>query len=56
MVMTTVLPVPVAILEQSRRKKPPSPGTTIPCFSAGLASMSQINVSMASNWQKKNRR
>ena len=56
MAITMVLPEPVAILEQSRRNRPPSPGTSIPCRSAGLASISQISVSMASNWQKKNRR
>ena len=56
MVMTIVLPVPVAIFEQIRLNGPPSPGMTMPCRSAGGASTSQISVSMASNWQKKNRR
>ena len=56
MVITMVLPVPVAIFEQSLVNGPPSPGMTMPCLSAGGASVNQISVSMASNWQKKNRR
>ena len=33
---------------------PPSPGISIPTRSAAGASVSQISVSMASSWQKKN--
>ena len=54
--MTTVLPVPVAILAHRRRKPPPSPGTSMPTFSLSGASVSQMSVSAASSWQKKNRR
>ena len=54
--MTTVLPDPVAILEQRRSKLPPSEGTSMPALSDSGASVSQISVSAASNWQKKNRR
>ena len=38
MVITMVLPVPVAIFEQSLVNGPPSPGMTMPCLSAGGAS------------------
>ena len=54
--MTTVLPVPVAILAHDRGNAPPSPGTSMPTRSAAGASRSQIRVSTASSWQKKNRR
>ncbi len=54
--MTMVLPEPVAILAQSRVNAPPSDGMSMPTFSAAGASVSQISVSMASSWQKKNRR
>jgi hypothetical protein len=54
--MTSVLPDPVAILAQSRANGPPSPGTSMPCRSPADASVSQISVSTASSWQKKNRR
>jgi hypothetical protein len=51
-----VLPEPVAILLHQRLKSPPSDGISIPVLSASGASVNQINVSMASNWQKKNLR
>lgn len=54
--ITTVLPEPVAIFEQSLRKGPRSPRISMPCREAAGASMSQISVSIASSWQKKNRR
>ena len=54
--MTMVFPEPVAIFAQRRGKSPPSLGMSIPWRSAGSASVSQISVSIASNWQKKNRR
>ena len=38
-----------------RGNGPPSPGISIPSFSANGASASQISVSIASIWQKKNR-
>ena len=54
--MTTVLPEPVAIFAHSRLKAPPSEGISTPTFSAAGASASQMSVSTASIWQKKNRR
>ena len=54
--MTTVLPVPVAILAHRRRNGPPSEGMSIPARSRAGASISQISVSAASSWQKKKRR
>jgi hypothetical protein len=56
MAMTRVLPEPVAILAQRREKGPPSSGTSTPWRSPAGASASQIRVSTASSWQKKNRR
>jgi hypothetical protein len=56
MAMTMVLPVPVAILQHRRRKSPPSPRISMPTRSAAGASISQMSVSTASSWQKKNRR
>ena len=56
MAMTTVLPEPVAIFAHSRWNAPPSEGMSTPTFSAAGASASQISVSTASSWQKKNRR
>ena len=52
--MTTVLPVPVAIFAHRRANVPPSDATSTPTLSAGVASVSQISVSAASSWQKKN--
>jgi hypothetical protein len=54
--MTMVLPEPVAILQHWRSKRPAVAGISMPTRSAAGASVSQISVSMASNWQKKNRR
>ena len=48
------LPEPVAIFEQSRVNAAPSEGISMPTFSDAGASASQISVSIASNWQKKN--
>src|SRR5579864_4028046 len=56
MAITIVLPDPVAIFEQIRRKLPPSEGISMPTRSDAGASVSQIRVSTASSWQKKNRR
>ena len=56
MAMTMDFPLPVAIFEHRQWKGPPSPGISMPCFSAASASASQISVSIASSWQKKNRR
>ena len=46
-----VFPEPVAILLHQPFKRPPSPSMSIP--SDAVPSVSQIRVSMASNWQKK---
>ena len=54
--MTTVFPAPVAIFEQTRPNSPPSDGTSMPTLAGAGASVSQIRVSTASNWQKKKRR
>ena len=54
--ITTVFPVPVAILQHSLVNSPPSPGTLMPTLSESGPSTSQIKVSTASNWQKNNRR
>lgn len=54
MVITIVLPEPVAILLHSRVNGPPSPGTTIPTRLDAGSSINQISVSIASSWQKKN--
>ena len=55
--MTTVFPVPVAILAHRRRKAPPSPGTSIPTLSArGPFGQPDERLSAASSWQKKKRR
>ena len=54
--ITTVFPVPVAILQHCRTNSPPSPGTSIPTLSESGPSTSQIKVSMASSWQKNKRR
>ena len=47
---------PVAILAHRRLKSPPSEGMSMPTLSVAGASVSQISVSAASIWQKKNRR
>src|SRR3990167_6605951 len=51
--ITTVLPVPVAILKHCLCQPSGSDGKSMPCLSLGLASASQIAVSIASCWQKK---
>ncbi|OPX75907.1 MAG: hypothetical protein A4E39_00094 [Methanoregulaceae archaeon PtaB.Bin152] len=54
--MTMVLPDPVAILLQILLNVPSSHGTVMPTLSDSGASVSQMRVSIASSWQKKNRR
>ena len=52
--ITTVFPEPVAIFAHNRSNCPPSEGICSPTFSFSGASTSQIRVSAASSWQKKN--
>ncbi len=55
MAMTTVFTEPVAIFVHKRWNAPPSDGNSTPTLSAAGASTSQISVSAAPSWQKKNR-
>ena len=54
MAISMVFPEPVAILLHRRRNGPPSLGIVMPTLTEAGASASQMSVSMASIWQKKN--